>query len=156
MLVQPLGERLGKAVGQRLQEDVGVIVVVGEEARGVRLDAVNADREAADPVARGIDEIGKAHVGAVAALLHLLAEEREQGVPLLLDQMHRHVVAISGAGPQAGDALGGEPLLADDPVEHRIGIGLERTGASRRPLRRRGSRDSSRAVPRRGRTGSSR
>jgi hypothetical protein len=46
--------RLRRAVGQRLQQDVGIIVILGLEALEVRLDAVDADREAADPVlARG-------------------------------------------------------------------------------------------------------
>ena len=50
MAVQALGEGLGEAVGQRLQQDVRIIVIVGLEAGEVRLDAVDGDREAADPV----------------------------------------------------------------------------------------------------------
>ena len=42
MVVQPLGEGLGEAVGERLQQDVRIIVIVGLEAREVRLDAVDA------------------------------------------------------------------------------------------------------------------
>ncbi len=62
MLVQAFGKRLGKAVGQRFQQDVGIIVMRGLEAGGVVVDAVDADREAADPVACRVDEIGKAEV----------------------------------------------------------------------------------------------
>ena len=50
MLVEALGEGFGEAVGQRLQQDVGIIVGRGAEPLEVRLDAVDADREAADPV----------------------------------------------------------------------------------------------------------
>jgi hypothetical protein len=59
VLVQALGEGFGKAVGQRFEQDVVVIVVLGAEALQVRLDPVDADGEAADPVAIGIDEIGR-------------------------------------------------------------------------------------------------
>ncbi len=52
MLVQPLCKRLGETIGQRLEQDVRIIVDRGLEAREVRLDAVDADREPADPVAR--------------------------------------------------------------------------------------------------------
>ena len=48
--MQALGEGLGETVGQRLQQDVRIIVMVRLEAREMRLDAVDADREAADPV----------------------------------------------------------------------------------------------------------
>jgi len=48
-----------KRSGQRLQQDVGVIVVRGLEAFEVRFDAVDADREAAKPITLRIDEIGR-------------------------------------------------------------------------------------------------
>src|SRR3546814_14942710 len=80
MLVQPLGERFGEAIGERLQQDVRIIVLVGAEAFRMRLEAVKADREAAHPVARRIDKIGQAPLGAVAALLELLARSEERRV----------------------------------------------------------------------------
>ena len=49
--VQALGEGFGEAVGQRLEQDRVVVVVVGLEAGHVRLDAdAGGDGEAADPV----------------------------------------------------------------------------------------------------------
>src|SRR3546814_8559999 len=86
MLVQPFGESLGKAIGERLQQDVRIIVLVGAEAFRMRLEAVEADREAAHPVARRVDEIGEAHVRAVAALLDLLAQEGERHMTLLVGE----------------------------------------------------------------------
>src|SRR3546814_10369898 len=77
MLVQPLGERFGETIGERLQQDVRIIVLVGAEAFRMRFEAVEADREAAHPVARRNDKIGKAHIGTVAALLYLLAQDRK-------------------------------------------------------------------------------
>src|SRR3546814_1398579 len=52
MLVQPLGERFGEAIGERLQQDVRIIVLVGAEAFRMRHEAVKAARETAHPCAR--------------------------------------------------------------------------------------------------------
>src|SRR3546814_10062184 len=66
--VQVLGQGLGQAVGQRLEQDDVVVVVVGAEALDVFLDAdPGGDRETADPVLpaailRRDEEIGRAHV----------------------------------------------------------------------------------------------
>ena len=64
-LVQPLGEGLGEAVGERLDQDRGIVVVRPLEALGDRhlLDA-GGDDEAADVVGRalGRDEVGERHV----------------------------------------------------------------------------------------------
>ena len=48
--MEHLGEAFGQAVGQRFQQDVRIIVVLGLESREMRLETVDADREAADPV----------------------------------------------------------------------------------------------------------
>ena len=64
-LVQPLGEGLGEAVGERLDQDRGIVVVRPLEALGDRdlLDA-GGDDEAADIVGRalGRDEVGERDV----------------------------------------------------------------------------------------------
>ena len=105
MLVQPLGEGLGKPVGERLQQDVRIIVIVRLEAREMRLDAVaRRHREAADPVAVGIDEIGEAHVRPALALGDLLAQEGHADMLLVLDWID-DIVALAAARPQPGDAL---------------------------------------------------
>ena len=49
-LVQPLGERLGEPVGERLDHDRAVVVVLGLEAIGELVAAVDRDRERADVV----------------------------------------------------------------------------------------------------------
>ncbi len=123
MLVQRLGKGFGETVGQRLKQDVGIIVLVGKEARRMGIDPVDADGKAADPVAVGVDEIGKTHVGAVAALLDLLAQEGKAHVFLGLGQVDGDIIPVARAGPQPGDAARGEPLFGNDLIEHRIGIG---------------------------------
>src|SRR5206468_9524779 len=58
--VKHLGKALGEAVGERFEQDVGIIVVGALEPLEVRLEPVDANREAAEPIlAFGIDEIGK-------------------------------------------------------------------------------------------------
>src|SRR3546814_10976284 len=66
----------------------------------MRFEAVEADREAAHPVARRIDKIGKAHIGTVAALLYLLAQEGERHMALLVGQVDRDAVAVARARPK--------------------------------------------------------
>ena len=83
-LVQALGEGFGESVGQRLQQDRVVIVVIGLEVRDVRVDAdACGDRERADPVLLAAvlrrDEVGQAEIGAVDGFVDLLAEEVEGG-----------------------------------------------------------------------------
>jgi hypothetical protein len=52
--VQPFGAGFGEAVGQRLEQDRTVIVVLGLEARQVRLDAdAGVDRESRRSSPRG-------------------------------------------------------------------------------------------------------
>ncbi len=92
----------------------------------MRFDAVDANRKAAHPVARRIDEIGEAHVRTVAALLDLLAQEGERHMALLVGEVDRDAVTVARAGPESADAARGQPFLRDQSVEHRIGIGLER------------------------------
>src|SRR3546814_12506645 len=47
MLVQPLGERFGETMGEGLQQDVRIIVLVGAEASRRRLEAREDDGEGA-------------------------------------------------------------------------------------------------------------
>ena len=79
--MQPLGERFGEAIGQRLDHDRGIVVVGALEAVG---DFVLADagrhHEGADVIGRAFrrDEIGERHIGAALAAGELLAQ-RMQG-----------------------------------------------------------------------------
>src|SRR3546814_4114983 len=70
------------------------------EAGKMRLDAVDRDRKAADPVAVGADEIGEAHIGAAFALGDLLAQEGDADVPFLFDKVDDDIVALAPARPQ--------------------------------------------------------
>ena len=82
-----LGEGLGETVGERLRQDLGVVVIGPREALGDRLLAdAGGDGEAADIVGAAArhrrDEVGERDVAApVARPRHLLAE-REQARPL--------------------------------------------------------------------------
>ena len=83
--MQPLGAGFGQAVGQRLEQDRVVVVVVGLEAGDVRFDAdAGVHREGADPVLLAAvlrrDEIGQAEVGAVVGLVGLLAQAVQRTV----------------------------------------------------------------------------
>src|SRR3546814_4220 len=109
----------------RFQEDTRIIVMIGAEAGQMRLDPVpGGHREAADPVALGIDEIGEAHIGPPLALGDLLAQERDADIARAIGGLlgHDDVVDLAPARPQPGDGLGGQPLFGDDAVEHRLRV----------------------------------
>ena len=119
--VEHFGEALREAVGERLQQDVVIIVDRLLEPLEMRLEPVDADREAADPVlALGIDEIGEAHVEAAFALLHLLAKAW-QASPVVAGE-HEHVVAFALAAPQADGRLRRDPAFGDELIEHRLRV----------------------------------
>ena len=126
--VQDFGEAFREAVGKRLQQDVRIIVIRFLEPLEVRLEPVDSDRKAADPVlAFGIDEVGEAHVRSALALLHLLAKEGEAG-PVVAGE-DEDVVALALAAPQADGRLRRDPALGDDLVEHRLGVVEQAAGA---------------------------
>ena len=102
--------------------------MAGLEPLEVRLEPVDPDREAADPVlALGIDEIGEAHVGAAFALLHLLAEEGQPG-PVVAGK-HEDVVPFALAAPQSDRRARRDPALGDDLVEHLLRVLEQVAGA---------------------------
>src|SRR6476646_8804702 len=76
-LVEVLRERLGEAVGEGLDHDRAVIVVLRLVVSGELVGAVDRDRERADVVAVGADVVGEAAVRARVAVRGLLAQERE-------------------------------------------------------------------------------
>ena len=91
---------LGEPVGQRLQQDVRIIVVGRLEPLEMRLDAVDPDREAADPVLA---------VGSMKSARHMLARpsrfftcwRRNGSRTSVVAGQHEHVVALAPAAPQA-------------------------------------------------------
>ena len=82
--MQPLGERLGETVGERLEQD-GVVVVdlLAERRDPVGSAQAGSDGERADVVLEagrlGRDEVGERAVGHALAVLALLAQLVEDG-----------------------------------------------------------------------------
>ena len=138
-LVHALGEGFREAVGQRLDEDRGIIVVGALEAFGDRdfLDA-RRDHEAAEIVSLsavgGRDEIGERHVGTAVALRQLLAqgEEGRKLVPAAVIREQPDIVADRVGRPEADHRLRREPFFRDDLLQHRLRVVEERPGG--RPL----------------------
>ena len=128
-----LGEGLGQAVGQGLEQDRVVVVVIGVEAGDVFVDAqAGGDREHAHPVlpprlARG-DEVGQAEVRAFDRLVHLLAQEVHlqlaRGTVAGRDGEF-DVVAHRLRRPQAEYRTRAQPLFRDDAVEHDACIAVQ-------------------------------
>ena len=75
--VQPLRERLGEPVGERLHDDRAVVVVLVLVARGELVGAVDRDGERAEVVAGGRDVVGERAVRPLVAVVGLLAQEAE-------------------------------------------------------------------------------
>ena len=127
------------------------------EAREVRLDAVDADREAADPVAGGIDEIGQAHVGAALALGDLLAQERRSAQWLSSSRWSDRRRRRRG-GTARGRRRRARSATSRAMIWSSIACASANSDARAFAdhLVRRGSRDNCRPAPRRGRTASSR
>ena len=119
-LVEVLGERLGEAVGERLGHDRAVVVVLGLEAGGELVRAVDRRRRTRRGVAGGRDVVREAAVRARVAVVGLLAQAREARPVLEHD-----VVAVGVRGPEAVDAARGEQLVADDLVEQLLRVVVE-------------------------------
>jgi hypothetical protein len=118
MGVQRFRKGFGKAVGQSLQENVAVIVMVRLETFQMRLDPMDAHGETAQPVVRRVDEVGQAEIGAAPALDELLAQHGQAGAVVEQD-----VIAFTMRGPESADAARGQPLFLDDPRQHFLRIG---------------------------------
>src|SRR3546814_17268000 len=99
--------------------------MIGAEAGQMRLDPVpGGHREAADPVALGIDEIGEAHIGPPLALGDLLAQERDADLARAIGGLlgHDDVVDLPPATPQPADGPCGQPLFGPDAVRTRLPV----------------------------------
>ena len=125
-----LGKRLGEAVGQRLGQDRGVIVIGVLEAfdHGFFAEA-GGHRERADIVAQAArprrDEIGERDIGAALATRELLTQRmqgRDRLVSLLIAK-NQNIVALAVRRPEADDGAGAKPLLGDHLLQHRLRIG---------------------------------
>src|SRR5690606_3969644 len=107
------------------EQNVAIVIVRGLEARKMRLDTVDRHRKAADPVAVGTDEVGKAHVRPPFALGDLLAQEGDAHVALLLLEVDDDIVAVAPTWPEPCDAARMEPAFGDDRLEHCARVGKE-------------------------------
>ena len=135
-LVHALGKGLGDAVGERLEQDRRIVVVVRlEPFRDLDLLGPSGDDEPADPVGdtrvdRG-DVVAEAQVGLAVALGGLLADAVQAG-PLGragLVGVHDDVVAVGLGRPEPDDGLRAEPPFGHDLVEHRQSVVVERLGS---------------------------
>ena len=98
--MQVLGERLGEAVRERLRHDRAVVVVLGLEAGGERVEAESGgDREGAHVVADGSDVVGETAIRARVAVGGLLAEEAEARA-VAQDEVHTLGLAALYSGQQ--------------------------------------------------------
>jgi hypothetical protein len=98
-LVQPLGERLGQAVGERLRHDRAVVVVVGLEPGDELVQAEpGGDRERAQVVFGGRDVVRQAPIGPRVPVGRLLPEEAEARRVVIVDN---DIVALGRRGPEA-------------------------------------------------------
>mmetsp|Transcript_19914 Transcript_19914/g.42877 ORF Transcript_19914/g.42877 Transcript_19914/m.42877 type:complete len:388 (+) Transcript_19914:254-1417(+) len=131
LVMEKLGEGLGKAVGDRLHHDPAVVVVLRTQL-GANLLAAEArgDSEGANVVlpARvlGRDEVGHGMIGGVLALL-LLPQCVELAEHLrAVSRVNLDVVTHRVGGPYANDALGLEYLVVDDLLyeTERVGVQL--------------------------------
>ena len=163
-LMHALGKGFGQTVGQRAQQDGGVIVLVGLEALDVFFFAeAGGDGKAADIIGAGRllaaprnrpapDWGGRPRAPSAGAACASVVSTSCAAVIGVEDD----IVALGRSRPEADDALRGQPLLVDDLLQHRLRI-LEQ--AARRladfvVIENLPDRD--RPVPRCGRTASSR
>ena len=95
--VDVLGERLGEPVGQRLDHDRPVVVVLRLVARRELLGAVDRDREAAEVVAGRRDVVGEAAVRARVAGFAVCCRSIGKRTP----SVEHDVVALGVRRPEA-------------------------------------------------------
>ena len=151
LLVQPLGERLGQPVRERLGEDRRIVVVGCLELGDETVRAVEAvagrDGERPDVVRqaslRGGNEVGQRDVRAARRLLHLLPQRPERGeaVAAIVVAPHRDVVVVHGVGgPEPDDGVRLQPVLAHDPLEQcqRVTVEVARGRTDLRVVQDRG------------------
>ena len=116
--MQVRGERLGEPIGERLDEDRAVVVVLALEALRELVGAdAGGDRERADvvaapPLAARRDEVGERQVRLAVGDRFLLAQhvEPRELAGVLPIAIHDDVVAFAGRRPEAVDAARGQQL----------------------------------------------
>ena len=138
-LVHPLGERLCQPVGERLQQDRAVVVIGCLEL--VNLDVATeprGDSEGPNVVRQtgvlGRDEITQAPVRDTVAVLALLPQVVQRGhhlgtglVGVDLDIFDTGADRVRRKEPD--HPVGGQPLLLDQGIEHRLRVVVELAGS---------------------------
>ena len=123
--MQILGARLCETVGERLDHDRAVVVVLGFEPAGELVAAeTGGDRERADVVTTRGDVVGEAAVGPGVAVIRLLPQETEADL-VAMDSvviLDNDIVAVGRRGPEAVDAPRGEQPVADNLVEQLLRV----------------------------------
>src|SRR5579885_2681151 len=117
--LQPLREGLREPVGERLDDDRPVVVVLGGEARGQLVGALDRDRERPGVVARRRHVVGEAPVRPPVAVVCLLAQEAEARA------VEHDVVALGVRRPEPVHPAGTERAVARDLVEDGAGVVVE-------------------------------
>ena len=132
--MQRLGEGFGQAVGERLDHDLGIIVIGAlEPPRHILLADAGGHGEAAEiirePRLFRRDEVGQREIGTGAAVArHLLTQRVQRGEPLLarIVGIKLDVVADAVGGPEADHGVGGQPFLGDQLLQHGLRVVEER------------------------------
>ena len=147
-LVQVLGERLGEPVGERLDHDRAVVVVLGLEARGELVGAVDRDRERAEVVAGRRDVVGEASGSGASRR----SRPAGAGTGSASRPSSDDVVALGARRPEAVDAARPEQLVA----RRSRRAAPARRRRARAPRAARGSPGTCPSAPTRGRRTASR
>ncbi len=128
--MEPFREGLGQPVGQGLDHDALVVVVLACKSFGERgCSQAGGHREKAHVVVHAAvrrgDEVGEAKVWVPGAFLGLLAEhvKPRNGIPGGALRTNLDVVGPGPAGgKKAEDAIGGNEIVANDLVEEDIRV----------------------------------
>ncbi len=118
--VEVFREGLREPVGERLDHDRAVVVLLGLEPRRELVGAVDRDGERSEVVAFGSDVVGEAAVRPRVSVGCLLAEEAEPG-----PAVEKDIVAFAARRPEAEDALRAQARVAHDLVEQLRGVVVE-------------------------------
>src|SRR5438874_1877356 len=134
-LVEVLGGGFRQAIGQRLEHDARVVVVLTREARQVLFDPqAGGDGERAEVVAHPAwprrHVVGQTLVRLAVGLALLLAQEIEPRQQLIarLAAIDLHVVADGVGREQAHHGAHAQPALRDERLEHAARVGVQVAG----------------------------
>ena len=128
-LVQVFGKGLGKSVGQRLEQDRVVVVVIRLKHRNLFFHLVTGgDGKPAEVVGDAgflrRDPVGQTQVGPRGRLVHLLAQEVEglqDGGPAVVG-VDLDIVTHRIGRPESKHRTGGDPFVCDDVFQHGLGV----------------------------------